>query len=84
MAQFSLGQAMKAQAALRSAAGEGEECFDERQLVGMLSDEIRALRAGGSTDAEIAVLLRTEAGVDLDAETISRYYVDTSGYGGQG
>ena len=80
MTQFNLNQAMKAQAALRTAAGEGEELFDERQLVGMLSDEIRTLRTSGSTDEEIATLLKTEAGVDLDAETIRRFYVDTSEY----
>jgi hypothetical protein len=81
MAEFSLDQAMKAQAALRAAAGEGEERFDERQLVGMLSDEIRALREAGSTDDDIAALLKTGAGLDLPAETIGKFYVDTSGYG---
>ena len=78
MAQFTLGQAMKAQAALRASAGEGEETFDEQQLVGMLSDEIRVLRQFGSTDEAIAALLQTEAGLDLDADTIGRFYVDTS------
>ena len=71
---------MRAQAALRSAAGEGEESFDEQQLVGMLSDEISTLRAAGSTDEDIAALLKTDAGLDLSAETIGRFYVDTSGY----
>ncbi len=80
MAQFSLNQAMKAQAALREAAGEGEETFDERQLVGMLSDEIRTLRASGSDDEEISQILKTQANVDLDTETIKAFYVDTSGY----
>ena len=80
MAQFSLGQAMKAQAALRAAAGEGEETFDEQQLVGMLSDEIRALRASGSTDEAISALLKADADLDLPAETIGRFYVDTSEY----
>ncbi|MDQ2799927.1 MAG: hypothetical protein M3Y13_09820 [Armatimonadota bacterium] len=80
MTQFNLGQAMKAQAVLRSAAGEGEELFDEQQLVGMLSDEIRALRASGSTDENIAALLKTNAGLDLDAEAIRKFYVDTSEY----
>lgn len=80
MTQFNLDQAMKAQAVLRSAAGEGEELFDEQQLVGMLSDEIRALRASGSTDESIAALLKTDAGLDLDAETIRKFYVDTSEY----
>lgn len=80
MAQFDLGQAMKAQTVLRSAAGEREEFFDEQQLVGMLSDEIRALRASGFTDESIAALLKTNAGLDLDAETIRKFYVDTSEY----
>ena len=80
MAQFNLTQAMKAQAVLREAAGAGEEVFGEEQLVGMLSDEIRALRASGSTDESIAALLQTRARVDLSAETIGRFYVDTSEY----
>ncbi len=80
MAQYTLDQAMKAQAALRSTAGEGEEVFDDQQLVGMLSDEIRALRASGSTDEDISALLKTSAGLDLDAQTIGRFYVDTSEY----
>lgn len=80
MAQFNITQAMKAQAALRAAAGEGEETFDEKQLVGMLSDEIRALRDSGATDGQISALLKTRADVDLDAETIGRFYVDTSEY----
>ena len=80
MAQFSLGQALKAQAALRSAAGEGEESFNEQQLVGMLSDEIRVLRASGSTDDDITALLKAQANLDLSAETIGNYYVDTSEY----
>ena len=80
MAQFTLEQAMKAQAALRASAGEGEETFNEQQLVGMLSDEIRALRKTGSTDEEIAALLQTDAGLNLDAETIGKFYVDTSEY----
>jgi|GEM_PF-5612630 len=79
MAQFSLDQAMKAQAALRTAAGEGEEFFDEQQLVGMLSDEIRTLRTSGSTDEEIVALLKAKADLDVDADTLGRFYVDTSG-----
>ena len=80
MAQFSLDQAMRAQAVLRAAAGEGEASFDEPQLIGMLSDEIRALRSSGATDEDIAALLRSDAGLDLGAEAISRFYVDTSEY----
>jgi hypothetical protein len=80
MNTFTLNQALKAQAALRSAAGEGEELFDTQQLIGMLSDEIRTLRASGSTDEEIAALLKTQAEVDIEAETIRAFYVDTSSY----
>ena len=80
MARYSLDQAMQAQAALRAAAGEGAESFSEEQLVGMLSDEIRALRERGQSDEAIAALLKAEAGLDLGAETLGRFYVDTSGY----
>jgi hypothetical protein len=84
MSQFTSDQALKAQAALRSAAGEGEELFDTQQLVGMLSDEIRTLRASGSTDEEIAALLKTQAEVDVEAATIWAFSVDTSPYQGRG
>lgn len=84
MTDFSLEQAMKAQAALRDAAGAGEERFDAQQLVGMLSDEIRLLRASGMTDEAIASLLETKAEVAIDAETIGRFYVDTSEYQARG
>ena len=81
MTQYSLDQALRAQSVLRAAAGAGEERFDEQQLVGMLSDEIRALRESGSSDQDIAALLKTDVGIDLSAEMIQEFYVDTSGYG---
>ena len=80
MNEYSLEQAMKAQAALRDAAGAGEERFDSRQLIGMLSDEIRVLRDSGLSDQEIATLLETKADLAIDADTIGKFYVDTSEY----
>lgn len=84
MNEFSLEQAMKAQAALRDAAGAGEERFDARQLIGMLSDEIRVLRDSGLNDEAIAALLKTKADLAIDAETIGKFYVDTSEYQARG
>ena len=80
MTEFTLEQAMKAQAALRDAAGADEERFDAQQLVGMLSDEIRVLRETGMTDEAIANLLETKADLPIGAETITQFYVDTSAY----
>ena len=80
MAEFTLEQAMRAQATLRVAAGKPEERFPTEQLIGMLSDEIRDLRERGSSDESIAELLQSQAGLELDAATIEKYYVDTSIY----
>ncbi len=80
MAEFTLEQAMRGMAALRVAAGLPEERFGTEQLLGMLSDEIRGLRERGSSDESIAELLQAKAGLDLDAATIKKYYVDTSAY----
>ena len=81
MAEFTLAQAMKAQATLRAAGGQPEETFSTEQLVGMLSDEIRALREMGLSDDATANILKAKADIDLDAKTIERFYVDTSAYG---
>ena len=84
MASYDLEQALKARAVLRSAAGSEEEQFDDEQLVGMLSDEIRALRNTGSSDEQIAALLKSDASITVSPETITKYYVDTSAYENHG
>ena len=67
---YSLDQALHARSVLRSAAGLGEEKFDESELVGMLSDEIRALRDQGSSEDEIAGILQTQADIRVTPEAL--------------
>ncbi len=67
---YSLDQALRARSVLRSAAGLGEETFNENELVGMLSDEIRALRDKGSSEEDIAGILQTQADVRVLPEAL--------------
>lgn len=53
MKTYPLDQALRAQRALRDAAGLGPETFPVEALVGMISDEIDHLRSQGKTDGEI-------------------------------
>ena len=71
---FTLDQAMKAQAAMRKVLGLGPETFPAPAFVGMLSDEIEKLRRAGSTDDDIAALIRRETGRELSASDIARFY----------
>ena len=58
-AEFSLNEALAAQAALRHTLGLPPERFPLRALIGMLGGEIGQLRAGGMTDDAIAGILTT-------------------------
>ena len=69
---YTLDQALRARSVLRSAAGLGEERFDDAELVNMLTDEIRALREQGTTDEDIVETLRSRADVSIDASALSR------------
>lgn len=50
METYPIDQALRAQRALREAAGLGPEMFPIEAFVGMISDEIEQLRARGKTD----------------------------------
>lgn len=71
---LSLEQALKAQSALRSAAGLGPEQFPIQAFVGMISDEIEALRERGKTDADIANLIRANSSINITSEQIAAFY----------
>lgn len=74
---ISLKEALLAQKGLRSAAGLGEESFPIEGFVGMISDEIEALRSQGKSDRDIAQLIRTHSGIEIDAAEIERYYASS-------
>ena len=79
---FTGAQAMAAQAALRDAAGLPPELFPKEALIGMLSDEIRALRDRGRPDDAIAGVIANATGAAVTADDVERFYVDTRGMPG--
>lgn len=72
---FTIDEANKAQKALREAAGLAPARFPIPAVVGMLSDEIEALRTSGKTDADIANIIETASGKPIGASAISEHYV---------
>ena len=72
--KFTLEQALKAQQALRVAAGLQKEQFPIQSLIGMLSDEIEALRARGKNDEEIASLINDAAAINIPASAVTKNY----------
>lgn len=74
MKTYSLEEALKAQKALRDAAGLGAETFPIQAFVGMISDEVEALRKRGKSDAEIANLIQSNSRIQISAEEIAENY----------
>ena len=73
---FLLGEALKAQQALRQAAGLGPEHFPVEAFVGMISDEVQALREKGWNDNQIAEHVRKSSTIDITGEEISENYAE--------
>ncbi len=71
---YPVEEALKAQRALRAAAGLGPEMFPVHAFVGMISDEIEALRKRGKTDQEIASIIHEASAIDLTPAEIAEHY----------
>ena len=71
---YSLQEALRAQKALRNAAGLGEETFPVEAFVGMISDEVQALRERGKSDQEIAELIEANSAIRITADEIAKNY----------
>ncbi len=71
---YPIDQALRAQKALREAAGLEPEMFPVEAFVGMVSDEIEMLRSQGKTDSEIAALISQNSSIEITAEEISANY----------
>lgn len=71
---YPVEEAIKAQKALRSAAGLGPEQFPIQAFVGMISDEIESLRKRGETDEEIAGMIQRNSAIEITAEQIAENY----------
>lgn len=72
--QYSLEEALKAQRALRSAAGLAPETFPKQAFVGMISDEIECLRARGKSDSDIASLIQQNSAIEITPDEIVQFY----------
>ena len=71
---YSIEEALRAQAALRDAAGLDREQFPLTAFIGMISDEIEALRAKGVSDAKIAELVRAHSSIEITSGDIETHY----------
>lgn len=74
MKTYPVEEAVRAQKALRSAAGLGPEMFPVQAFVGMISDEIDQLRAQGKSDEDIADLIRAHSSIEITAPEIAEHY----------
>ena len=74
MSDILLEEALKAQKALRDAAGSGAETFPLPAFIGMISDEVEALRDMGKTDADIAAVIEANSIIRITAEDIRNHY----------
>ena len=64
-------EALRAQGALRDAAGLGPEQFPVQAFVGMISDEIEQLRQQGKSDEEIAAIIEGSSEIKITASEIA-------------
>jgi hypothetical protein len=71
---YPLEEALKAQKALRAAAGLGPEMFPMQAFVGMISDEVDSLRKLGQSDEEIASVIRESSLIEITGGQIAEYY----------
>ena len=71
---YSLEEALKAQGALREAAGLEPELFPVQAFVGMISDEIEALRAKGIDDDGIAAIICDHSQIQITSQEIHDHY----------
>jgi hypothetical protein len=71
---YFLEQAVRAQKALRDAAGVGPEMFPGQAFVGMISDEIEKLPSQGKSDQDIATLVAANSNIQITATKIAEHY----------
>jgi hypothetical protein len=74
MKTYPIEQALRAQKALREAAGLTPEMFPIEAFVGMISDEVETLRSQGKTDEDIASLIQAHSGIQITAFEIAKNY----------
>ena len=71
---YPVEEAVRAQRALRDLAGLGPETFPIQAFVGMISDEVEALRRQGHSDEEIARTIAANSEIAITADEIAANY----------
>jgi hypothetical protein len=71
---YPIEEALRAQKALRAAAGLAPELFPIAAFVGMVSDEIEALRKRGYSDEQIARTVSQSSAIEITAAEIAANY----------
>ena len=71
---YRLDEALRALESLRQAAGLAPEMFPVQAFVGMISDEVDALREQGRSDEEIVGLVRAGSGIELTVAELRENY----------
>ena len=74
---YPVEEAIRAQKALRAAAGLAPELFPISAFVGMVSDEIEALRKRGYTDEDIARTVSQSSAIEITAAEIAENYASS-------
>lgn len=70
----SLAESLKALQALRDAAGLGPEQFPLPAFVGMISDEVEALRQQGRSDEDIAEMIQAASSIRISGAEIAEHF----------
>ncbi len=71
---YPVQEAIRAQLALCDLAGLEPEMFPIQAFVGMISDEVEALRKQGHSDAQIAKTIQENSKIEITAEEVVDYY----------
>ena len=74
---YPVEEAIRAQKALRELAGLGPEMFPIQAFVGMVSDEVEALRKQGHSDEDIAETIKAHSNIAITAAEITANYASS-------
>jgi hypothetical protein len=80
---YPVEEALKAQKALRYAAGLPPEQFPIQAFVGMISDEVEELRRQGASDEQIARLIEGSSAIRISSQEIAENYASPQERHGQ-
>lgn len=74
---YPIEETIKAQKSLREAAGLEPEQFPIQAFIGMISDEVEALRKRGKSDEDIATIVRGNSTIQISAAEIAENYASS-------